>query len=134
MEEIDIRLVKLTNGTEVIGKVVHISKSGITLEDPIQINYRNTNFAIPSVSATRYLQFANTRVVHFEPKDFLHIVGIIVGMERFYKYSLSNFQKNVDSAIDEELGSDAYDEQVDGDKSKQYKAFLERITTDSPLN
>jgi len=134
MEEVDIKLVKLTNGTEIIGKVVHQSKSGITLEDPIQINYRNTNFAMPSVSAMRYLQFANTRVVHFEPKDFLHIVGIIVGMERFYKYSLSNFVKNVDRAIDEELGSEAYDEPTDGDKSKQYKAFLERITTDSPLN
>lgn len=134
MEETNIKLVKLTNGTELLGKVVHHSKSGVTLEDPIQINYRNINSVMPLVSVTRYLQFADTRTIHFEPKDYLHVVGIIKGMERFYRYSLSNFVNNVDPAIDEELGSDAYDEQIDGDKSKQYKAFLERITTDSPLS
>jgi len=137
MEETNIKLVKLTNGTELLGKVVHHSKSGVTLEDPIQINYRNINSVMPLVSVTRYLQFADTRTIHFEPKDYLHVVGIIKGMERFYNYSVGNFEKVVDKLVDKELANAVSDEELasgEVDKNEFYKAFLEKITSDAPLN
>ena len=137
MEETNIRLVKLANGTEILGKMVHLSKSGVTLEDPIQINYRSINSVMPLVSVTRYLQFADTRTIHFEPKDYLHVVGIVKGMERFYNYSLGNFQNVVDKLVDRELANAVSDEELAGgevDKSELYKAFLEKITSDAPFN
>lgn len=137
MEESNIKLVKLANGTELLGKVVHQSKSGVTLEDPIQINYRNINSVMPLVSVSRYLQFADTRTIHFEPKDYLHIVGIVKGMERFYTYSLTNFQKVVDKLVDRELANAVSDEELvsgEVDKNELYKALLEKITSDAPLN
>lgn len=136
MAKSTIKLVKLINGTEIMGKVVPNSKSGVTLDDPIQINYRNVDAPMPVVSVTRYLQFANRRRSHFEARHILQVTSIIEGMERFYLYSLNNFQTTVDKVVDRELASAVFrgDKATEEDKTDMYKALLERITTDSPLN
>jgi hypothetical protein len=131
-----IKLIKLVSGVEVMGEVVSESKKSITLDNPIQINYRNIDGPMPAVSVTRYLQFASERQSEFDMKYVLNVVGVIQGMERFYHYSLNNFRESVDKLVDRELTKVVYDDLKLNDDTKQeaYTALLESFTTDHPLN
>ena len=55
------KIIKLFNGTEVIGSVLQENNNIIELDNPIQINYKNIESSIPSISLTRYMQFSKTR-------------------------------------------------------------------------
>lgn len=131
-----IKLIKLVSGVEVMGEVLSETKKSITLENPIQINYRNIDGPMPAVSVTRYLQFASERQSEFDMKYVLNVVGVIQGMEKFYYYSLNNFKESVDKLVDRELAKVVYDELklTDENRSEAYTALLESFTTDHPLN
>ena len=101
------------SGVEVMGEVISESKKSITLENPVQINYRNIDGPMPAVSVTRYLQFANTRQSEFDMKYVVNVVGVISGMEKFYQHSLNNFKESVDKLVDHELAKVVHEELVD---------------------
>jgi hypothetical protein len=133
-----IKLIKLVSGVEVMGEVLLETKKSITLENPIQINYRNIDGPMPAVSVTRYLQFASERQSEFDMKYVLNVVGVIQGMEKFYHYSLNNFKVSVDKLVDRELAKVVYDSTdlvlTDENRNEAYTALLEDFTTDHPSN
>lgn len=131
-----VKLIKLVNGTEVMGKLVSQDHKTIVLDNPIQINYKSMQESIPMVSVTRYLPFADTRKTPFLMKNVLNVTGVIKGMEKFYYYSLNNFQTNVDKMVDRELNIVTYDASKSDDETKKdvYASVLERLSTNSSIN
>lgn len=132
-----LTLIKLQNGTEVIGNVKESSETNITLEDPLQINYRLVaTQPMPTVSISRYMPFASEKIFTFEKQQILHMVEPKKAMVEYYKSALKNYRTVIDKNVEEELSSAAgNDETGDGDEiTEAYRALLERMNYKGPLN
>lgn len=135
-----LALIKLQNGQEVIGNVKEELKTKITLEDPLQINYRLiATQPMPTVSVSRYMPFSAEQVFTFDKKDLLHIAQPRPAMADYYKHALYNYKQAIDDSVEQELlhavGADREYDEEDGDEiTDAYRALLERMNFKGPLN
>ena len=134
-----LALIKLQNGQELIGNMKEEQEATVTLEDPLQINYRLiATQPMPTVSVSRYMPFASEKVFAFDKKDLLHVSKPKSAMAEYYKHALNNYKKVIDRNVDEELryaATSPDDEEDDGDEiTEAYKALLERMNFKGPLN
>jgi hypothetical protein len=113
-----IKIIKLLNGTEIIGSILQENNNIIEIDNPIQINYKNIESSIPSISLTRYMQFSKIRKCTFEKSNVVNIVEPLEGMVSYYNTALHHFKRV--SEIDTELDP--------------YSAFLEKFNTNQPLH
>jgi hypothetical protein len=124
------KIIKLFNGTEVIGSVLQENNNIIELDNPIQINYKNIESSIPSISLTRYMQFSKTRQCMFEKSKVVNIAEPLEGMISYYNTALHYFKTEIDNIVDSELKRvSEMDTELD-----QYSAFLEKFNTNQPLH
>jgi hypothetical protein len=131
-----ITLLKLKDGTEVIGKVLTDKKDGVVLEDPFIVFYKvGASGNNPSVGMFRYMPFASDPIVYFDLQDIRHNVIPSIAFENYYKSTVRAFEEHMDVEIDKELG-EAADYNSSGDRGMQelYKAWLERADTDGLPN
>lgn len=126
-----ITLVKFTNGVEIIGDLVNQATKSITITNPVQINYKNIESSIPSVSLTRFMQFAADKQHTFDMKNVLSVAQPIEQMVKYYKVALNHFETEVDNVVKRELARLVDDET---DPSEAYSAILERLSTNKMLN
>lgn len=133
-----LALIKLMNGQEVIGNVKGNSPASITLEDPLQINYRLVaTQPMPTVSVSRYMPFSSDHIFTFKKEDLLHVVEPKRAMAEYYINALQNYKTIIDNNIEEELLYAAGTEKEmheDEESADAYKALLERIDIKGPLN
>jgi hypothetical protein len=134
-----LALIKLQNGQELIGNMKEEQEATVTLEDPLQINYRLiATQPMPTVSVSRYMPFASEKVFAFDKKDLLHVSKPKSAMAEYYKHALNNYKKVIDRNVDEELryaATSPDDEEDDSDEiTEAYKALLERMNFKGPLN
>lgn len=135
-----LALLKLQNGTEVIGNVKEDQETKVVIEDPLQINYRLVaTQPMPTVSVSRYMPFASVKHFTFEKKDLLHVVKPKQAMVEYYNHALNNYRGIIDKNVEDELVSATklrqdYDEMEEGEMSEAYKALLERLNFKGPLN
>lgn len=132
-------LIKLQNGTEVIGNVTEELKTKITIEDPLQINYRLVaTQPMPTVSVSRYMPFSSDQTFTFDKKDLLHIAEPKYSMTKYYQHALNNYKEVIDETVDQELlyatGIDTDVQEGTGDIADAYRALLERMNPKGPLN
>lgn len=98
-----IAVIKLVNGTEIVGNVLG-EGSTVTVEDPLQINYRQkTNGGLPSVSLHRFNPFSLNNVYTFLTNEVLSVDPPVPGMVKYYEVSIKTIRSQVDSLINEEL-------------------------------
>jgi len=126
-----ITLVKFTNGVEIIGDVTGQSAKAITVTNPVQINYKNIESSIPSVSLTRFMQFAADKQHTFDMKNVLSVAQPIDQMVKYYEVALNHFETEVDDVVRRELARVVADET---DATDAYSAILERLSTNRMLN
>jgi len=126
-----ITLVKFTNGVEIIGDVTGQSAKAITITNPVQINYKNIESSIPSVSLTRFMQFAANKQHTFDMKNVLSVAQPIDQMVKYYEVALNHFETEVDDVVRRELARVVADET---DATDAYSAILERLSTNRMLN
>lgn len=133
-----LALIKLQNGVEVIGNVKEDQKTTITLEDPLQINYRLVaTQPMPTVSVSRYMPFSAQHTFVFNKKDLLHIVEPRPAMGEYYTHALRNYKSVIDETVEHELLQAASSENTmdDGDEiTEAYQALLDRMNFKGPLN
>lgn len=130
-----LALIKLYNGQEVIGNVKEELKTKITLEDPLQINYRLVaTQPMPTVSVSRYMPFSNQQVFTFDKKDLLHIAEPRVAMAEYYKHALYNYKEVIDESVEQELLQAVGEGEEGEDITDAYRALLERMNFKGPLN
>lgn len=133
-----LALLKLQNGTEVIG-TVKVNRDNVTIEEPLQLNYRLVaTQPMPTVSVSRYMPFSEEVVFTFDKQDVMHITKPKQAMVQYYTSALKNYKMYIDQNIEEELlhAAHSHDENTaeEGDVSDAYKALLERIDLKGPLN
>ncbi len=134
-----LALIKLRNGQEVIGNVKEDFDNKVSIEDPLQINYRLVaTQPMPTVSVSRYMPFAVEKVFTFDKKDLLHIVEPKPAMADYYKHALRNYKQVIDKNVEEELiGATRPPEGYDSEGNEindAYQALLERLNYKGPLN
>lgn len=98
-----IVILKLTNGTEVVGEIEHENSYEVVISNPLQINYRYFNGPLPSVSFVRYIMFAETSSVTFDRQHVMHQIVARESFANFYRSSIEGFSNNVVKMIDDEL-------------------------------
>jgi hypothetical protein len=126
-----ILIIKLINGVEIIGSVVNQTKKEIEVDNPVQINYKNLEAAIPAVSLTRYLQFSKIKQCVFEKSKIMNITEPLDGFVAYYKTALNHFESEIDQTVNRELKRVSESEQ---DENETYMAVLERLSTNQMLN
>lgn len=139
-----ISLIKLQNGTEVVGEVFNQTNTHIQVKDPLQINYKLvTSQPMPVVSISRYMPFAKDNMFEFSRTELLHIVEPKEAMCSYYTSAVQNYKNVVDATINRELeqAADVYQndtvqklssDDLDDDALRQ--ALIERLTHKGPLN
>lgn len=133
-------LLKLQNGQEVIGNVKEEAENLLTIEDPLQINYRLVaTQPMPTVSVSRYMPFAAEKVFFFHKKDLLHVSAPKAAMVDYYVHALNNYREQIDGVVEDELigaskHPDEMDEMDEEQMNEAYKALLERMNLKGPLN
>lgn len=126
-----ITIIKLTNGVEIIGSVVSQDVDSITIEDPLQINYRQRmDMAPPTVSLHRFNPFAKNTTHTFRYIHILSFAEPMDGLVKYYSATLNSIKEEVDAHVDNELNEAAKsfsDDPSDIDRAMMEKAMFKPI-------
>lgn len=141
-----VSLIKLQNGTEMVGEISHQTNTHVTVKDPLQINYRMvTTQPMPVVSISRYMPFAENTTFIFEKAQLLHLSEPKEAMCSYYSNALHNYRAVVDRNVDKELqaAADMYNAHTKSKTASHLEDFsdpdlqealLERLTFKGHLN
>lgn len=132
-----LTLLKLTNGTELLGDVVEYDDVKMQVRDPLQINYKFLSFQpMPAISVSRYMPFSQDTLFAFYMQDVMHAVVPKQVVADYYHYALKNYQENIDPMVETELATAS--ERTVRPKTPTddlYRTLLERAENDGgPLN
>jgi hypothetical protein len=127
-----IHIIKFVDGTEILGSIIKQDSKTVTVKNPVQINYKNIEQPIPSVSLTRFLQFAKDREPVLEKKMIIAMCEAMSAMESYYDIVVSRFEGEIDAIVEAELTKVALEESEDVED--MYSAILDKLTTNKPLN
>lgn len=131
-----VNLIKLTNGTEIVGKIVNETESSIKVNNPLQINYYQTpKQTMPMVALQRYMPFSAEEETTFKKEHVMAVTVPVKGMDEYYSKMLHNIKLNIDPSITADLqtASDTMAEGADEERD-MYLAILERMALKRPLN
>jgi GrpB-like predicted nucleotidyltransferase (UPF0157 family) len=132
-----VNLIKLTNGVEILGRIINDSDKSIKVNNPLQVNYYLTKQSqtMPSVALQRYLPFSSEEDIEFKKEHIMNISIPIRGMDEYYSQILHNIKLNIDPNIVNDLLS-AAETLAEGaqEEKDMYLAILERMSHKRPLN
>jgi len=99
-----ISLIKLTNGTEIIGDIINQENETVTVRDPLQINYRQRmDMAPPTVFLHRFIPFAMNTDHTIRDDHVLSYSVPLPGLVVYYAATLNAIKTSVDTSVDNEL-------------------------------
>lgn len=132
-----INLIKLTNGMEIIGRIIQNSDNTIKVNNPLQINYYTTKQSqtMPMVALQRYLPFSSEEDIEFKKEHIMNISIPVQGLDEYYSQMLHNIKLNIDPNIVNDLLT-ATESMAEGaqEEKDMYLAILERMALKRPLN
>lgn len=127
-----ITLIKLKNGTEVVGCLKKVNNSVVELEEPMQINYKTSEaLGLPVVSFTKYCPFSTETIFQFDKEFVLHVTPTKKAVEDYYAHAL-DFYKNVsEKHLEKELLQAAkLDKNVENMDNENMKNYLRKVKID----
>ena len=129
-------LLKLKDGTEIIGESVKKTGAHLTLRDPFIINYRFiAGQPMPSISVSRYMPFSADHIHMFYAEDIRHTVAPSPTFESYYNNALEYCKDVVDRSVEEELAdAAARTKNPKHELTDIYEAILDQTKFDGPLN
>jgi len=123
-----VSLIKLKNGTEIIGQIVQLNEK-VILEDPMQINYKYAEAtSLPVVSFSRYCPFSIENIFQFDMSDVLHLTPIKKSVEDYYLHAITNYKNTSEKYIDEEF-SNAIDPKSSLE-NEMFRKYLQKVKID----
>lgn len=130
------KIVKLTNGTEIIGDVMlndddpHL----VAVDKPMQINYRVfQNVGFPSISLIRYSLLADNTPIVFSAKDIMNIIEPRQKFIDYYVATVDTAFKHYDEIVDDQLNLAIARHSSDSDTHadpESYRSLLENFESD----
>ena len=107
-----ISVIRLRDGTEVVGNVTDVSQDGITVVDPLQINYKITIMQpAPSMGLSRFMPFSDSTEFHLLHDHITVVAKARDAMAQYYSYALANYITELDGRINDELVDSATEEE-----------------------
>jgi len=122
-----ISLIKLVDGTELLGEIVDDTPTTVTVSEPLAVNMSYARpGAFPMITLHRYSFFIGNKEVKFKKEHVLTITDTRPGVDTFYINTLKNQEEIVDKAFETSL-SITTSEMMDDLQSnnEMYKSFLE---------
>jgi len=127
-----VSIVKLLNGTEVIGNIVSESDKELVVNHALQVNYRiRQDTGFPMVSLHKYIPFAGEDNITFSKQQVLNKVKPLPGMIKYYSQVLESIQE-VSQDINRDLIEAANEQVTDENSIKQ--AMQEKVLFKPTLN
>ncbi len=123
-----IFIIKLLNGSEILGEVKKNTTSLITLSNPLQLSIVSKSLGT-LMSLYRFMPFSEKKEFTFKKKDIMCAVPAKKEVAAYYKVSLDNIIPRYDEQLQEEINTAV---SILGDKeglSKVYESILNRIDT-----
>lgn len=129
-----ISIIKLADGTEVIGTISSKKDGEIKVEDPLQINYRmKADTSIPVIYMLRYMPFSKEHSITFNRDHIIAITEPMAGLEKYYSSMLKTFhENNTDEMVNKEFSEAASEEMTEEMQVKL--AMMEKDTLKILLN
>lgn len=121
-----ILLVKLADGTELIGELVEDLKTHIRLLKVLQIHYRYYMGGIPHVSFSRFMMFTADPVIVFDTRHLITVSPARKAFVDYYLDSVEDYFGGTEQLIDNELITALSSSQ----KEQQMRKILETMPTD----
>lgn len=130
-----VSIVKLVNGTEIVGDVLANDEQVVIVNDPLQINYRQkANSTLPSISLHRFNPFSNSTCMCFNNRDVLSVDSPLPGMVKYYDVSMKVIREEVDKMISDELFDAAASYSEMSEETKVKMAMMEKQVYKPTLN
>lgn len=127
-----ISVVRLRDGTEVVGNVTDVTQEGLTIVDPLQINYKITIMQpAPSMGLSRFMPFADSTEFHLLHDHVTVVAKARDAMAQYYSYALANYITELDDRINVELIDSATEEEKT--VSDLYTQLLEKMEPSGDL-
>ena len=120
-------LVKLTDGTEVVGELINDTKDLITIKKPLQIHYRYFMGGMPSVSFSRYMMFSSDPMITFDTRHIMALSPARQAFAEFYEENVNDYFGSQEQSVDKELREAMTSTQ----KDDRLKKILEMMPTDN---
>jgi hypothetical protein len=130
-------LIKLVDGTEVIGSINNNSDGGVTITDPLQVNYYVRNPAsAPIITLHRYMPMSDQKEYSFLQSHILSVANPKKGMIEYYRATLKDITNNLDLDLNNELMEKAaYATELTDNVSKEVaEALLEKVLKKPLIN
>lgn len=121
-----ISLIKLSDGTEIIGDITYTDVSSVTVQCPLLLHYRYFLGGVPSISFSRYMMFAASNLIKIR---YEHVIAIVEARKAFADYyadCVDDYYSKIEASIDEELRSTM----TQVDKEEALKKLLDSMPVD----
>lgn len=129
------KIIKLTNGMELIGDVL-INKENdmvLAIDKPMQINYRVfSNASMPSISLIRYSLLAENEPVMFHMKDVMNLIEPKKTFVDYYTSTVDSAFEHYDQIIDRELKIATARQSLENDQDGDvYSSLLQNFESET---
>ena len=99
-----ISVIRLNDGTEMVGEIADVLESSIMVYNPLQINYKISIMQpAPSMGLSRFMPFSESTKFEFKKSDVVAVQFARKSLATYYKHALDTYITDLDERIDEEL-------------------------------
>lgn len=128
-----IKIIKLISGAEIVGVVSQASPSEITVDNPLQINYRYFMGSTPTASFIRYCIFGEETSTQILRNHIISQHTVRESFRKVYETNVTYYYGEHQQMIDSELES-LNSEQLPA-QDERMKKLLEMMPVDgAPVN
>lgn len=121
-----ISIIRLRDGTEVIGDVADTRGDVVVVTDPLQINYKITmSNPAPSMGLSRFMPFSADGKFKIYREHVTVVCEARESMKQYYTFALTNYIGELDKRIDTELVNSSVEDELT--ETDFYKQLLERV-------
>lgn len=129
-----ISIIRLIDGTEIVGSIVSQTKEHCEVKDPLQINYRQQGAdSLPAVYMHRYVPFACANTYTFKQEHVINILTPLSNLEKYYNAVLKSIKNGLDDAMNKELAQAATDDEQSNDELVKL-AMMEKKAFKATIN
>lgn len=122
-----ISIIRLRDGTEMIGDVANTRGDVLVVNDPLQINYKISMVnPAPSMGLSRFMPFSKDNEFKIYREHVTTVSEARESMKKYYTFALTNYIVDLDQKIDMELVNSSTDDE-EMTESDFYKQLLERV-------
>lgn len=127
-----IKILKLSNGEEVVGELVDNHQTKIVLKEPMNIVYRyHPASPFPHVKLTRYMLFSSDILYEFSNMDVYNVTQARESFANYYLH-VRKMTEQSGEMLDRELNEAVQADQVS--KEEVYRSMLDQIQKPDIMN